>query len=466
MSNSKPQKSRSGRGTNKSRSSKGDLSSFRDVVKALDELSSTLPDPRKGDHPAIRYEMRDAVLSATSVFYLQHPSFLSFQRENQEKFGQNNASTLFGVHQIPSDPQIRNMLDTVSPSHFFPLISRIGESLFAQGHLDAFRTSIGFLVVLDGLQTVSSDVIGCPSCLTKRKTKESEEVTYSHAAVTPVLVRPGEARVIALPPEFITPQDGSSKQDCESKAALRWTGSFLSNYRSWGRVTVMGDDLYSREPFCRDILEKDCDFLLVCKEASHKILYEYLTGATTVVVKKREEGQRKKKKLTFTYRFMNDVPLNGGENALRVNWLEVTVTEEGQEKPVFFNTWVTSHRVTKENVEDLVRFGRSRWKVENENNNTLKTKGYNLEHNFGHGEQFLSNTLATLNILTFLLHTAQEFWDSLYRTARSLLPRQVLFQYMRTLTTFIIFESFEQLLEVILSRGEPKYKLVPLSDTS
>ncbi len=29
------------------------------------------------------------------------------------------------------------------------------------------------------------------------------------------------------------------------------------------------------------------------------------------------------------------------------------------------------------------------WKVENENNNTLKTKGYHLEHNFGHGQKHL-----------------------------------------------------------------------------
>ena len=198
MSTSKSKKSRSGRGARKSRSSKGSLSSFCDVVNALDELSSTLPDPRNRDHPALRYEMRDSLLSATSVFYLQHPSFLSFQRENQARFGQNNASTIFGVYQIPTDPTIRTMLDAVAPSHFSPLISKIGQALYDQGHLDDFRTSIGFLVVFDGLQTVSSDVIGCPSCLTKRKSKEGEEVTYSHAAVTPVLVRPGEARVIAL----------------------------------------------------------------------------------------------------------------------------------------------------------------------------------------------------------------------------------------------------------------------------
>lgn len=99
-----------------------------------------------------------------------------------------------------------------------------------------------------------------------------------------------------------------------------------------------------------------------------------------------------------------------------------------------------------------------------ENNNILKTQGYNLEHNFGHGERFLANTLASLNILSFLLHTAQEFWDPAYRTARSLMPRWRLFQLMTTLTTFILFESFDQLMEVILSQGEVRYRLIP--DTS
>ena len=91
------------------------------------------PRPAQGGSSGHSVEMRDAVLSATSFFYFQNPSFLSFQRENQEMFGQSNTSTIFGVHQIPSDPQIRNMLDTVSPSHFSPLISGIGNALHTQG---------------------------------------------------------------------------------------------------------------------------------------------------------------------------------------------------------------------------------------------------------------------------------------------------------------------------------------------
>ena len=451
-------------GPRKRKRSKGRYSSFEEVVVALSDLAPSLPDARSSSHPARRYEMRDALLSAFSVFYFQHPSFLDAQRENQKRLGRNNASSIFGVFKIPTDPHIRRLLDPVPPSSVSSLIFDIGDSLREQGHLDSYRTSIGYLLVLDGTQTVSSDTISCPSCLFKRQTKDPDKVTYSHAAVTPVLVRPGEARVIALPPEFIAREDGQEKQDSEIKASTRWGEDWLERYSDWGRITVMGDDLYSREPFCRLVREKGCDFLFVCKESSHKTLYEYLKGSTTTVVKHRTEGVRKKKKITFTYRFMNDVPLNGQENALRGSWIELTVTEAGKTKPLFFNTWFTSHGVTVRNVEDLVLFGRSRWKIENENNNILKTQGYNLEHNFGHGERFLANTLATLNILSFLLHTAQEFWDPAYRTVRSLMPRWRLFQLMTTLTTFILFESFDQMMEVILSQGEVRYRLIP--DTS
>ena len=58
----------------------------------------------------------------------------------------------------------------------------------------------------------------------------------------------------------------------------------------------------------------------------------------------------------------------------------------------------------------LAASGRARWKIENENNNTLKTKGYHLEHNFGHGQQHLSSLLDAMNILAFLFHTVAREW--------------------------------------------------------
>ena len=57
-------------------------------------------------------------------------------------------------------------------------------------------------------------------------------MTYSHTALTPVLVKPGLDKVIPLAPEFVRPQDGVAKQDCELNAAKRWLAAWGDDYSS------------------------------------------------------------------------------------------------------------------------------------------------------------------------------------------------------------------------------------------
>jgi hypothetical protein len=97
--------------------------------------------------------------------------------------------------------------------------------------------------------------------------------------------------------------------------------------------------------------------------------------------------------------------------AVMANWLEL-VTTDARGAIVFKNAWATSHAITDHNVAALASAGRARWKIENENNNTLKTKGYHFDHNFGHGKQFLANLFATLILLAFLVHTALDWMDT------------------------------------------------------
>ena len=83
----------------------------------------------------------------------------------QKQLGRNNASSLFGVHQIPSDNQIRNLLDPVPPETLFPLMVAIGDELYSQGYLEAFRAiNNTFLIALDGTDFFSSEKIYCPCC--------------------------------------------------------------------------------------------------------------------------------------------------------------------------------------------------------------------------------------------------------------------------------------------------------------
>ena len=77
----------------------------------------------------------------------------------------------------------------------------------------------------------------------------------------------------------------------------------------------------------------------------------------------------------------------------------------------------------------------------NENNNILKTKGYHLEHNFGHGKKHLSNFLMTLNLLAYLFHTVAEMFDCRY-----LLLRKTFFHDAQALTKYFFYESWDHLL--------------------
>jgi hypothetical protein len=100
---------------------------------------------------------------------------------------------------------------------------------------------------------------------------------------------------------------------------------------------------------------------------------------------------------------------------------------------------------------EIITAGRARWKIENENNNTLKTKGYHLEHNFGHGKQHLASTLATMNILAFLMHTLLEIFDQRYQLIREELgSRETFFNDIRALTRYICFDNWHQLLETMM----------------
>ena len=287
----------------------------------------------------------------------------------------------------------------------------------------------------------------CCSC----KTHSNGKVSYSHTVVTPVLVKPGSDKVIPLAPEFVRPQDGHEKQDCEINAALRWLDSRGSQFAALG-TTVLGDDLYCHEPFCRALLAKGLEFILVCKPDSHKTLYEWVAdlernGIVKTVVQTRWTGKRYE---TDTYRYVSAVPLRNADDALSVNWCEIT-TRTADGKVLYRNAFATSLAVDDTNIAEVVASGRARWKIENENNNTLKTKGYRFEHNYGHGQQFLSSVLATLIMLAYLLHTLLDLMDDKFCLLRQKLPsRKRLFDDMKALTTYLCFDSWEHLLDFML----------------
>jgi hypothetical protein len=216
----------------------------------------------------------------------------------------------------------------------------------------------------------------------------------------------------------------------------------------------LGDDLYCHPSHCARVLEQHAHFLFTCKPESHATLVEWVAdfarnGEVSTVSIPRRIG---KKLFTDTYRTVNQVPLRNSDDALRVNGCEL-VTTNADGDVLFRNAWATSHQITVDNVAALAAAGRARWKIENENNNTLKTKGYHFEHNFGHGKKNLSNLFATLILLAFLLHTTLELIDVSFRAVRDSLPsRRTFFEHLRAVIHYLPFDDWDHLMRFMLKR--------------
>ncbi len=110
---------------------------FKMMLKSLRQSLEGVPEHRTGRNT--QYEIAGAGLGAFSVFYMQSPSFLSHQRDMQRNKGQNNAQGLFGVERIPSDGQIRNLLDPVDPAQLREPFWEIYSHLKDRGHLAPYR---------------------------------------------------------------------------------------------------------------------------------------------------------------------------------------------------------------------------------------------------------------------------------------------------------------------------------------
>jgi hypothetical protein len=100
-----------------------------------------------------------------------------------------------------------------------------------------------------------------------------------------------------------------------------------------------------------------------------------------------------------------------------------------------------------------VRFPRP---THHENNDTLKTKGYHFEHNFGHGKQHLSNLFATLILLAFLAHTTLNWIDASCQTVRDALPsRRTFFEHLQALIQYLPFDNWNHLIQFMNQRLNP-----------
>ena len=110
-------------------------------------------------------------------------------------------------------------------------------------------------------------MLGCPQCLTHKRS--SGKVESDHSMLCATVVAHGHTMTLPLMPEFIAARDGTEKQDCERNAVRRWLATHSDRVKEL-RPVFLGDDLFASQPVADAMVVAEGDFLLTAEPASHK----------------------------------------------------------------------------------------------------------------------------------------------------------------------------------------------------
>lgn len=424
------------------------------IVDLLTTTFGTLADGRAAMQ--LRYPLHDTLLSGFAVMFFQHPSLLQFQRAMEKKRQRCNVQTIFGVHEIPSDTQMREILDAVKPAALRGVLPQLWEKVRRAGWGGRFTTTLPsgkhqgtyYTVALDGSEYFRSTKIQCPHCL--RQTDPQGRVHYSHKIVSATVVRAGSHQVLPLDVEEVRNATvESAPQDCELTAGKRLITRLRQEHPQMALILI-GDDLYSHVPFVEQLVQLRQHFVLVAKPNSHPTLMVAVAaaeGTTQSQTGPWTEGSGARRR-TYTYRLVRSVPLSL-ESAVRVTFVEVW-EHNAKGEQLYHNSWITDLDVDAPNVAVVVQIGRTRWKIENEQFNVHKNHGYELTHNYGHGQQYLSMVFYLLNLLAYVTHAILALGDRLYQRCRAQESRRELWNALRTLVNRVLVASWPALLALYL----------------
>ncbi|WP_286819861.1 transposase family protein [Desulfobacter sp. UBA2225] len=270
------------------------------------------------------------------------------------------------LEELPHHDTINNFLCGLKPEEIEKIRDYMIKQLFKKRSLESYRLLNKYwCIAIDATGLFSFSERHCEHCLKKEyKDKETGEVkktVYYHNVLEAKLVV-GDM-VFSVATEFIENEDENvSKQDCEINAFKRLAVKLKSKYPRLP-ICILGDSLYACEPVFEICSNNKWKYLIRFKEGRIKSI------AKDFSVLKEIEGNKNK-----SCTWINDIVYNQRS----VNLIETEIEDEANDKKCY--VFITDIRITKRNADEIMCFGRSRWKIENQGFNNQKTKKYNVEH--------------------------------------------------------------------------------------
>lgn len=335
---------------------------FPQLTKKLDKLTDTR------HQSYVEYEM--SVITVTRLVGLI--CGITSMRGTTEKLNteeaiKNIAELLeIELEEIPHYDTINDVFEKIKIDELRKIQKYMVTRLIRSKMFDKYRyKNKYFQIVIDGTGIMSFKERHCNHCLKKtyNKGEEDEYSIYYHYVLEAKLVV-GDI-VISLDSEFIeNEKEEVEKQDCELKAFYRMVKRIKKEYPKLP-IIISGDALYCVEPVMQVCRENKWEYILRLKEERLKLLGEEIEGLEKIEKEEKE------------IRYWNNIKYGEVEFQKEANVVKYYEKKKGK---ITEFMWITSFKITEKNKEELVYYGRQRWKIENEGFNVQKKGTFNIEH--------------------------------------------------------------------------------------
>ncbi len=303
---------------------------------------------------------------------------------------------------VPHDNTLTYLFTRIDPRQCEYLLSQMMKSLFRKKVFERYKM-LGqyYAIAIDGVYTHTFSYAHCPKCLVREHANGT--TTWQHAKLQASFVTL-DGFCLPIASEWIENGDGASKQDCEKKALYRLITKIRILYPKLP-MCILLDALYGGEPIFQALESARMEWMIVFKRGVMPEVYDWLHNwmkkyGAEQYNKKEEQTIKCKNKRTHAERLIRykaqhktrtisneqingwkiDMPHWNNERVYTILKSKVVVEKKVHSDYTWLLSKGISSRLNKNTVMEIAQYGRCRWKIENEGNNTQKNGGYNLKH--------------------------------------------------------------------------------------
>lgn len=351
------------------RTRKAEINILNDLITVIKQYFPELINKFNGltdlrNQSYIKYKMKVIFIVRLMGLMCEMKSMQGMTRElNTEEAIKNIAQICeLELEEIPHCDTINNVFEQVKVSEIEEIRKYMISKLIRGKIIKKLLVRDKYYhIIIDGTGLATSRKKYNENCLVKNKTDKNgkEYQEYSTYVLEAKLVV-GEM-VFSIGSEFVeNGETKEEKQDCEIKAFKRLAEKIKKEYPRL-KIIISGDALYACKPVIDICKEKEWKYIIRFKEGAIPSLYKEFK---TIVEKANESTKA-------NYEYVTKLDYQEE----KVNVIKYTDTKKKTEF-----VYITDLAITNKNIEESIKLGRKRWKIENEGFNIQKNGTFDIGH--------------------------------------------------------------------------------------